>query len=189
MVAAYKIVHGFINLLVLYPVDMLWIKTVTAKFQYLGLCITSHRNRVNTCTLASLLHCIPYVLFHGYPHCVSTHRKEQVFLRTPKWGYMKLYEIFVFFFSSRHHAAFTVTLWLLSFPAVWNHFSCLQLSLHNFCDCFVTGVLIWADVSKRATASNANMRHTLHIHALNLMAYKIVVAVTTLVVLTGRLVK
>jgi hypothetical protein len=36
MVAAYKIVHGCITLLVLYCLGMLRIKTITAKFQYLG---------------------------------------------------------------------------------------------------------------------------------------------------------
>jgi len=35
MVASHKIVHGCITLLVLYCLGMLWIKTVTAEFQYL----------------------------------------------------------------------------------------------------------------------------------------------------------
>jgi hypothetical protein len=73
MVAAHKIVHGFISLLVLYSLDMLWIETITAKFQYLGHCITSYGNPVNTCTWASPLHCIQYVLRPWLPTlCVHT---------------------------------------------------------------------------------------------------------------------
>lgn len=168
MVAAHKIVYGCITFMVLYCLGMRWVKTVTAKFQYLG---ALHYQFWKPCVhlyvgFTTTLHPV-YRLKAVAAHIVCPLSGRNQSPSEPQnqvnWNDTR----FWFFFpplqttSCSMHYKTEVTKFSSCVESLLG--GGLWLSLHNICDCLATGSLIWADVSRRAAASNPNIRCTLPI--------------------------
>jgi hypothetical protein len=163
MVAAHKIMHGCTILLVLYCLDMLWIKTVTAKFQYLG---SLHYQLRKSCvplymgftTTMHPVYCLKAMAAHIVCPLTGRNQSPSEPQNQVNWNDMR---------SS--HQPLQTTSWccmhcktkFTKFPSRVELIFFLWLILHNICKCLATGLLIWADVSRSAVASKPNTRHTL----------------------------